>query len=356
MLGSMNTLTQLPVPFSRDDLRGDLLTLHLMHMRISALFGSDEAVFGLIGKTLPDDYAEGQLWMADVEAPEYGLSINDVVGTTFSLAVQQQYAFAFEGVLTTGLEPMQYETMHTWVAAYLMDMNRSALASEWQSFGFDCEDAIRRCLHICELANARLVLEGRGYFSYFQRVRPGSEDEAATAVDALTIRQVALLAGMEEMSVRTAASRKGPNQLPIYKDAGRTLVRPADAVEWLKSKNRYISVTRKWDGRELQLDRTTFSSLDEIQVALLDYTDKQATEKPGSQMLARVEALLRAHGHEPFLHISPEIASDATLLKEMAAILALPPELFALRVEQAFHAHRLKRLEQEIKQTLQSTN
>lgn len=346
---------QFPVPFSIDELRNDLLTVHLLQMRISALFGTDEGVFLLFGRQLPSDYRNGSLYAADLDASEYGLDVRDVLDTTVSRALEQQYAFAFHGVLTTGLEPMEYETMHTWLAAYLMDMHRSATSTEWESCGFKCDDALERCLHTSELANARLTLEGREHFSYFQRARPEADGDEATALDALTIRQVALLVGMEEMSVRTAASRKGPNQLPTYKEDGRTLVRREDAIEWLKSKSRYIPVTRKWDGPELQLDRTKFADLGDAEAALVDYLRKQAIERPGSQMRKQVKELIASRGHEQAVYISQESAADPQLLKEMADILKLPADLFALRIEQAFHAHRLRQLDQAIKRTVKST-
>lgn len=69
-------------------------------------------------------------------------------------------------------------------------------------------------------------------------------DDDSTSQDGLTVRQMALLAGMEEMTIRTAASRKGPNYMVSTKDGSRTVFERSVAKEWLKAKGRYTPVQR----------------------------------------------------------------------------------------------------------------
>lgn len=349
----MNTPThQFPIPFSLDVLRQDLLAIHLLQLRVTALIAPDERVFALLGKSL-DEPAEGSLWSLDAEPKDYGLVYADIASTPLTRVLEQQYAFGFEGAFTTGFEPMEDETMHMWVADYLMDLSRSAFVVECANYGVFHAEAIGRCLHTSELANARLALEGREPFSYFQAPHDASTRDA-TAFEALTIRQMALLAGMEEMSVRTAASRKGPNQLPTYKEEGRTLVRREDAIAWLKAKNRYVPVTRRWDGPELQLDRMRFDSLQDLALALHEYIGKQTSERPdGKQARRRLEEVLVSHGYEPTNLLEPVRVLDKAAMKDMARVLGLAPELFVLRVEQAWVADRGRAVEYEIRQALE---
>jgi len=55
----------------------------------------------------------------------------------------------------------------------------------------------------------------------------------------LSLEQVALLANVDERTVRNAASEKGDNPLKTIKEGGRTVVRPEDALEWLKTKPKF---------------------------------------------------------------------------------------------------------------------
>lgn len=52
----------------------------------------------------------------------------------------------------------------------------------------------------------------------------------------LDFGQIALLAEVDERTVRNAASGKGPNQLATIKVGSKTLVRPEDALNWLKTR------------------------------------------------------------------------------------------------------------------------
>jgi hypothetical protein len=52
----------------------------------------------------------------------------------------------------------------------------------------------------------------------------------------LDFGQIALLAEVDERTVRNAASGKGPNQLLTIKVGSKTLVRPEDALAWLKTR------------------------------------------------------------------------------------------------------------------------
>ena len=55
----------------------------------------------------------------------------------------------------------------------------------------------------------------------------------------LSFEQIALLAKIDERTVRNAASEKGDNPLKTIKEGGRTVVRPEDALEWLKTRPKF---------------------------------------------------------------------------------------------------------------------
>jgi len=328
------TTTDFPIPFSREQLRQDILAIHWLQMRVTSLFAEDSRVWALVGKPAERD---GLLWALDLGPSAFELTHEDVASSVFAKALEQQYDYAFHGVLTDLLEPMEYETMHTWVAAHLLDLSVSRFVEECEGYGGpDFSGAIQRCLHTSELANARLALEERETFSYFNSARSDGKQDAATALDALTIRQIALLAGMEEMSVRTAASRKGPTQLQTYKEDMRTLVRVDDARAWLKAKGKYVSVTRRWLTEELRLEKTRFAGVGELYEALraqLAYISNLPTAQ--GDPLKRLQAAFEDSGLEPAFVVNAEVTRNKALLSKIADVLSLPADLLILRAEQA---------------------
>lgn len=63
----------------------------------------------------------------------------------------------------------------------------------------------------------------------------------------LTLREIALLGGLEEAYVRNAASRKDGDQLTTVKDGHRTLVEPAVARDWLSRRKGFRPTTAPVD-------------------------------------------------------------------------------------------------------------
>ena len=317
-----------PTPFSLDQLRQDILDIYLLQLRATYLFSNDQKIWALTGKS---GIRDGSIWIGSQQPADYGLSYADVAESEFAKAIEQQFSFAFAGLDTLLCEPMEPETMHTWVAAYLTDLQSSAFAGEWSTYGGDV--TVSRCLHACELANARVVLEGgENFFPYMS----DKADEGNKAEGALTVRQMALLAGMEEMTIRTAISRKGPSQLKAFKDDRRTLVSLADAKEWLVTKGRYIPISRQSHaGSVLDLTRTAFTSAFGIAHALTSRWDFVTETEPNPDHAAIFDALATRFGLKDVNFYNKDLLLNNDLMRELAVLLRLPPDLLILRVKEA---------------------
>jgi hypothetical protein len=298
-------------PFSKDQLRDAILDIFLLHIRISHLFASSENLLKAFGtKSRSEDGPH--LWTPDLTPADFGLTHADVADTEFAKGLEQEYDFGFFGIIGPG-EPMHYETMHTWIALYLTDLERSQTVAEWEGYGAGIADSIRICLHTCELANARSTLE-RSAFASFQRLdEPGHDPEEHS----LTIHQMALLAGMEEMSIRTAASRKGPQPLETIKVDRRTLIEPAVAKAWLVAKGKYVAVRHVRP--QLDISGQTFSTLADLREALV-YHSRELKETESSIEAINELTDDRAHIIQPKLARS---ARNRALCRELAATLHL---------------------------------
>lgn len=323
-----STQSPLPQPFTLEQLHSDILGIYLLQLRATNLFANDHKVWTLAGKVGIDD---GLIWDGSLAPEDYGIAYSDIEDTTFALVLEQQYSFAFMGLDNLLCEPMEMDTMHTWVAAYLTDLKSSVFEAEWGANGANV--VLDRCLHTCALANARNVLEGGPNFYPYMSEK---DNEANKTEDALSVHQMALLSGMEEMSIRTAISRKSANQLKSFKEDRRTLIAIDDAKAWLKAKGRYVPVTRQSHaGANLSLEKTSFSSAFAIGHALMRRRIYIGGLDSGVDIQERLDELTERMGLDKFDIASRDALLNAPLMRELAVILQLPPDLLVLRAREA---------------------
>jgi len=339
--------TALAVPFTREELRQDILNIYLHQLRTTGLIADDERVWALTGK--PRHHSFGLMSLG--EPGDYGLRYEDAAQCELAKALEQQYDYGFFGMESVGREEMAYETIHTWVAAYLIDLKASQMVQETESYvGMGLAQSAGRCLHACELANARRVLEGEAPFSYFSGFADRGEHEP-TAFEALTIRQMALLSGMEEMTIRTAASRKSAFPLETYKDDRRTLVSAEVAKAWLQAKGRYVPITRQWYGNELDLARMKFTSVHALGCALDERIRQLELRAPAPGDVRRqVAAAFGAEGYAVYFLRDRHSLREADRIGDLARMLALPPELLILRARETALHDELALTESEVRQ------
>lgn len=314
------------VPFTLAQVQHDLTTVFLHQLRSLALFVGEESIATMVGKC---KISERGLWDTTQDIEDYDLSPTDLANSGVMHALEVQYKFGFMGLDLPARAFMERDSVHSYTAALLLDLRSSSLADEFESGDLQ----VSRCLHTCEIANARQVLEGGGqFFPYFA-------DSAETATDvegALTVHQIALLSGMEEMSVRTAISRKGPNQLPAFKEGRSTLIRIADAKDWLKAKGLYVPlVTRADIGRDLDLRKTSFRSAAELIEAVNargDFLAQMAGRETLRKQIAEVNG--RIGLTDPY-DLPAEALLNAEFMRALAEVLDWPPALLVLRAKEA---------------------
>ena len=316
----------LPIPFTLEQLRQDILDIYLLQLRNTYLFTNDQKIWTLAGK---DGVREGEIWDGMYAPDAFGLTYEDVKDSEFAKALEQQYSFGFFGIDNNQCEPMEFETMHGWVAAYLRDLTQSASVLEWQQFGAQIDPS--RCIHTAELANARVILEGKeSFYPYMYK------DENRVEEKALTVRQMALLSGMEEMTIRTAISRTSANQLQAFKKDRSTLIHIKDAKAWLMAKGRYVPITYKTSNNaELDLEKTGFLSINGFVQAMVRRINYFEQTQPELNVFKRFEALSIEKSSETGKTSHREELLDTEWLTQVAEILQLPTTLLILRAKEA---------------------
>lgn len=351
-----------PISITKEQLREDILNIYILQARTTCLVVPEGTIWPIAGPQR-GTWA-GELWDISLEPEWLELSYGDIRSIQLARALEQQYDFGFLGLVTEGLEPLEYETIHMWVAAYLMDLRDSQFVSEWESYGVEVNASVLRCLHVCELANARLTLEDREAYSYFtgldgsgRTARKGEKGAAdrATSLDGLTVRQMALLSGMEEMTIRTAASRPGPNQLPTIKDENRrTLIKTEDARNWLKAKGRYVPITAHPES--VDLATVKLRTVNDFNDLLLERM--RHLVNAGSSIKSMEQAIadsMRAHGFEPVEELTREMLNSRSLIEQVARVLELSPEVLPLRARQAALQDELSELDTQVRNAAASS-
>ncbi|WP_159690498.1 hypothetical protein [Cognatazoarcus halotolerans] len=254
------------MPFSKSEMQEELF-------KFLSQFGKDIAnLYGV------DDYAwterkaiqESPIWKAASEMYDYG-----VMG------------ISSENLHPEGHIDGVYARMERFLRA--MDTPQMRLYLEESN-----NTPPRLALLAVQSAVARMVLDGG-----WRHTDYGAGENGALKGDMnhLTLAEVALLANMDERSVRNAANPKLPDPLKTEQVGKRSLVSPEEARRWLAGRKGYIP-TRAYAGpRRPSIDVTLpvlpEEFLDQIQRAAAE-SGVSATKILGEQFLANLHAAIKA--------------------------------------------------------------
>jgi hypothetical protein len=130
----------------------------------------------------------------------------------------------------------------------------------------------RLAILAAQCAAARLVLDGDDRRTDYatDEFGPGGGDFGY-----LTLAEVALLANMDERSVRNAANPKLPNPLTTEPIGRRSLVRPEEARRWLATRKGFVATKVTNEGDE---DRLPSLDLPPLPQAFYDDVAREAKE------------------------------------------------------------------------------
>lgn len=343
-----------PVPFTEKEFQHDVLTLYVHQMRKMGWMLNENditKIWQLAGKTPESTESPSDIYGAEFTVDVLGFTYADIAETNFAKCLVNMYQYAYYGILAESFEPMEYETIYTWISAILCDMNRSMFMVEWESYGGDGSASAARCFTVAELANARKVLEGSPNFSYFYGTN--SKDDDSTSHDGdLTVHQMALLAGMAEMSIRAAANPKRANPLLTQSEEGRTRISIKEAKTWLQSKGRYVPITRQWEGGDIDLAKRKFADLWDLRTIVHQRRFFLEEKNQSGEKLLK-QSSYHAIGHDV---LEETALSNADYVRDLAKTLEFPADLFVLRVREVLAKEELTAIERELRVIAQQSN
>lgn len=322
-----------PVPFTLEQFRSDILWLYFLHVKLIAAIADDRAALRFMDRQPFDGY------IGAIENPaEVGLIYADIRNSSLARSLEAMYRYAYLGQLDYSVEELGPGGYHIGIAAVVRDMARSSHRKFLLEIEPERKDSVDNCLRTVELANARLTLEGQPRFfnfdskdedeDYDNLINGGTADTPQGGYGAaLTVRQMAMLSGLEELSIRTFANPKRANQIPTETRFGRTLI-PIDAAKaWLKSKGRYVAIRPSVDGTALELVSRHFVTVRELHSVVQARLSGQSGDVGSSTF----QELAAGYG---FMTDDMSAYANVQFVRELAAMLAFPVDLFALRVRE----------------------
>lgn len=334
--------------FTREQLQADVGTVLITIARLARwmLFRSDRdtsaPLLQLLGHSGEGDVTDQLGWPEfDWESGRFRYEM--VATTALAGQVEMLYDLAYLGHIDTDVADLSSESGPSWTSRILADLYRSHFIDEWKEYAH-CKESIWRCLQVYETAHARLKLEDIDRYDLFM-------DWHGPYVDGMTIRQLSLLSGMTEASLRTMASPKRKNPLKTQSDGKNTFVALADAKAWLIVKGRYVPIKYTSRGGRVDPTRRRFGSAHELLVALRQRVRFQLSEPNAEDTRSKLSAIhpdLLVPGERTHILLEEAHLDDSDLMKRLGDALGLSGELLALRAAEARALDRLRDVERQI--------
>lgn len=188
----------------------------------------------------------------------------------------------------------------------------------------------------------------------------------------LSVRQLSLLSGMTEASIRTLSSRSRKDKLSDRKssdhwliatnDGKNTSIDIANAKAWLKSKGRYVEITKTSQSGADDFTTRKFSTQIEFEREI-ENRYQYLCNRSGAEIVdVRIKASGVSYFDVPATPKSPITLSvlgeeqllNVALMQSLAVALELPPVMFALRASEVVTQDRLRAIEKQLKQAQQT--
>lgn len=349
----------LPAPLTLEELHACVLEVFLFHVRTIGWLTDTKRAAAIV----PSAHFDSELLLdPDAGPADMGLTYDDIRELPFAKVMDTLYEFAYFGRLDAGANPMEDESYYMWVSAIISDVGYGRTAETWGAYGASIDDSARKCVLVAETANARHMLEGGESFFYFHWTPSNAADAVGEEYSSLSVRQLALLSGMEEMSIRAAANPKRANPLRTHTEDGKTRIALDVAKAWLESKGRYVPITRYWTNSEIDLAKHRFKDIFEI-LSMLNARREMLAERSGAdaidKRLAAVEIGVVAWPRpqdKQFLDLEERHLKDEKIVRELADVLELPVELLILHIRKALASRQLEIIGYELDKHIMNMN
>jgi hypothetical protein len=266
----------------------------------------------------------------DVRAIDQSFTIDDLYVTR---SVEQFYDYGLMGV--RNMEPVESGGANDWTFAYglVWDTSHSILISE--SLNGEPVTA-KKCLCAAKAFFARLVLDGNERTSIYG-------DEIIPS-DMLSIPEVAILAGLDERTVRNATSKNATNRLETDVVDNSIFIPREAALVWLQNKRGFIPTRVGDDLPSLAALNGGFVTPSEAGDFVRKNRERLQLDQTG--LLAKAGVTMDPAGLNSIE--TGQIINDEAALNAIGIALGFNGQLFALRLLEAKQKQNLRDLQHRI--------
>lgn len=247
------------------------------------------------------------------------------------------YDYGVLGVLQSDIFPMDDATDATFPMAFVFDCADSQLLFEMQAGWFV---PLQHCIQTARMSIARQVLDGG------KRTLVPMDYEVPDGL--LAIPEVALLANMEEGSVRNAASgKKTADSLPTVAREGKRYVEPKAALKWLRTRRGFRETQVK--GYMVDFDPRTRAFRGGWEV--VDFVRQRAeTIDLTLEELADRVGLPKSAKSAEFRFQRLDDLCDPQVTRRLAELLGINERMLSLRLQECSAEERVTELRRVIDQ------
>lgn len=258
-------------------------------------------------------------------------------GLPVTNTVEQFYDYGLAGTRNFEIDLVIGATEWTFAYGFIRDASTSFLISESRN---GAPAKATKCLHAARAFFARLVLDG-GERIFWE---DGEWGEGAPRGDVLTLAEVALLAVLDERTVRNATSKSTVNRLNTVVIGSNIYIPREAAIAWLTTK-RGFTPTRV--GNNLLPDAV----LDNPFVGFAEAGEfvrsgRERLRLTPDQLLTKMNSILSKTDLDALE--AGRICVDESVLTNLGDALGFNGQLFALRLLEVQYKHSLNALQYRI--------
>lgn len=320
-------------PFTKSELHAEVkATMFVFAHEIGRAYTYNGA-FALLGLTPPPSESD---W-ADPFLDEGAFQAFNLSKTWLARELDNLYDYAFEARLSAKLD---FSVVTEDLAHFLRTVQAHAGMDEIAYELTRSDASTRRFQQVMELVYARAVLNGdwpdAGDFS-----RPLESHGDSPREPALTLHQLALLAQVDEKTLRNAASGSNKHPLKTISVRGRTFIEVGEARRWLEARGQFLPTIYSDRPTTRDLVRQPFVTLKD----LADYVRARIAELPPHppRLSDAVAALV-----EDIVEERPLRDPRTTEMVALAHSIEAEPASFATALLAVQYSHRQQALEREL--------
>ena len=323
------------VGFTKQEMLTELREIIFQYARITSFVIDAEAGFRMLRCEIPENIDDvNNLMSPEISSTKfkYPFSIDKMLITR---TVEHFYDYGLQG-FNFDIELVTGNSEWTFAHGFIRDLSQSMLLIESLNGRRISTD---KCLYAAHAFFARIVLNGGERCSLEDNTTPYEPDNG------LTLREIAILADLDERTIRNATSKNSTNRLETFMYGSGVYVSREVALAWLATKRGFVA-TRIGDETHLEcILESSFTNLEEAGIYIRGCRERLGLSC--QDLLKKIKLSAEELNLKKLESGKATPVNEATL-KSLGLGLGVKGDLFALRILEALQKQSLREIHQRI--------